>query len=338
MQDRLLFVISPPRAGSTLLQRMLGSHSQIFTYPEPHLITPLAHLGYYDLVDKAPYDHINAAEALRTFVAGLPGGEDDYLDALRAYTDTLYGRMLAPSGKRYFLDKTPAYALVLPFLTRLYPRAHYVVLTRHPLAIASSYANSFFEGDWHAANQYNPVVNRYVPAIARLLRDPPEHLCHVGYEQLTRQPEHELARIFAFLGLDDEPHAVNYGDHYRATPGGRGDPISVHTHRRPVDTSIAAFARELAADPGKRALAAEICAALDADDLRAWGFDRDQVLCDASQACASEPPKRTSRAAGNRSYRLQRRIMLALKKDIRQRPHGRVVERIRYYCNVLLRE
>ena len=34
--------------------------------------------------------------------------------------------------------------MVLPFLTRLYPRARYVVLTRHPLAVASSYANSFF--------------------------------------------------------------------------------------------------------------------------------------------------------------------------------------------------
>ena len=71
MQDRLLFVLSPPRAGSTLLQRMLGSHAEIHTHPEPHLITPLAYLGYHDIVDKAPYDHINAAEAMRAFVAWL---------------------------------------------------------------------------------------------------------------------------------------------------------------------------------------------------------------------------------------------------------------------------
>ena len=71
MQDRLLFVISPPRAGSTLLQQMLASHSQIYTHPEPHLITPLAYLGYHDTVDKAPYDHINGAEAIRAYVARL---------------------------------------------------------------------------------------------------------------------------------------------------------------------------------------------------------------------------------------------------------------------------
>ncbi|HTU56863.1 MAG TPA: sulfotransferase, partial [Polyangiales bacterium] len=211
MQDRLIFVISPPRSGSTLLQHMLGSHSQILTYPEPHLITPLAFLGFYDIVDKAPYDHINAAEAIKLFVQGLPGGEADYLAAVRSYTDTLYGRMLSTSDKRYFLDKTPGYALVLPFLTRLYPDAHYIVLTRHPLAIASSYANSFFDGDWLAAHMFNPIVNRYVPAIADLLRTPPKHLLQLSYEQLVRDPQTELSALCTFLGLDFQPTMVDYG-------------------------------------------------------------------------------------------------------------------------------
>jgi hypothetical protein len=30
--------------------------------------------------------------------------------------------------------------------------------------------------------------------------------------------------------------------------------------------------------------------------------------------------------------------MLALKKDIHERPHGAIVKRLRYYCDVLLRE
>jgi hypothetical protein len=278
MQDRLLFVISPPRAGSTLLQRMLGSHSQVFTYPEPHLITPLAFLGFHDLVDKAPYDHINAAEAIKNFVAGLPRGEDDYLDALRAYTDTMYGRMLAASGKRYFLDKTPAYALILPFLTRLYPDARYVVLTRHPLAIASSYANSFFAGDWHAATDFNPIVNRYVPAVARLLRNPPQRLLQVGYEKLVRDPQPELARLFAFLDLENEPRAVEYGRHYAPARQGLGDPITVDENSRPVETSIDKWVTELANDPRKLELASEIVATLDAEDVQLWGFDKAQLL------------------------------------------------------------
>src|SRR5262245_65238313 len=107
---------------------MLSAHTQIYGRAEPHLITPLAHLGYFGKVDKAPYDQNNAEQAIREIVAEIPQHETGYLDALRAYTDSMYAQMmqLAPPGKRLFLDKTPAYALVLPFLTKLYPQAKYV--------------------------------------------------------------------------------------------------------------------------------------------------------------------------------------------------------------------
>src|SRR2546428_167592 len=95
MQDRLIFLIGAPRSGTTLLARMLGAQSQIYQRAEPHLITPIAHLGYYANVQKAPYDALNAEQAIKEIVADLPGGEADYLDALRAYTDTLYARLLA---------------------------------------------------------------------------------------------------------------------------------------------------------------------------------------------------------------------------------------------------
>src|SRR5215475_9242320 len=131
---------------------MIGAHSLIYGRPEPHLITPLAHLGYYAKVDKAPYDAVLAAEAQREFVERLPHGEQDYIDACRAYCDTLYLRMLSTQpGKSIFLDKTPAYALILDFISKIYPTAKYVMLTRHPLAVFSSYAESFFNSDYAPA-------------------------------------------------------------------------------------------------------------------------------------------------------------------------------------------
>ena len=139
MDEKVFFVAGPPRSGSTLLARMLGSHSKIYSRPEPHLLTPLAHLGYYAKVEKAPYDAVLAAESVREFVNDLPGREQDYIDACRAYTDTLYHRMLSRHPDALlFLDKTPAYSLVLDFMAKIYPRAKHVLLTRHPLAVFSS--------------------------------------------------------------------------------------------------------------------------------------------------------------------------------------------------------
>jgi hypothetical protein len=332
VQDRLLFVVSPPRSGSTLLQRMIGSHSQVYTHPEPHLITPMAHLGFHGTVEKAPYDHINSAEAIRLFVSNLPRQEDDYLDALRGYSDTLYGRMLEPSGKRYFMDKTPAYALVLPFLTRLYPRAKYVVLTRHPLAIFSSFANSFFDGDWARAHEFNPLVERYVPAIAKMLRERPVPLSHVRYEELVAAPEQHLERVFAYLEVENEPEAVNYGERFQSKKG-PGDPISVNQHSRPVTDSLHKWAAELRKDDAKLKLAQRMIERVDDADLETWGWPRARVFDALEEAGGAPPPKPVLN-----SYTIQRKVMLALKKDIHERPHGKLVKRLRYYCDVLLRE
>lgn len=330
--ERLLFVISPPRAGSTLMQRMLGAHSEVFTHPEPHLITPLAHLGLYGNVDKAPYDHINAAEAMRTFVEDLPNGEEDYLDALRAYANTLYGRMLATSDASLFLDKTPAYALVLPFLQKLYPAAKYVVLTRHPLGVFSSYANSFFNGDWLRAHEFNPVLERYVPAMGRFLRERPVPVCHVAYEDLVAAPEKQLERVFAFLGVENEPEVVQYGE---AEPikDGMGDPINVGQHDRPVPDYVHKWAAELNDDPQKLSLAQDMIQRLDPEDLQTWGWPQSELWKGLEEVGGAPPPKPVLN-----SYTFQRRVMLALKKDIDRRPHGKLVRKIRYYCDVLLRE
>ena len=328
----LVFVISPPRAGSTLLQRMMGAHAEIFTHPEPHLITPIAHLGVYDNVDKAPYDHINAAEAMTSFIQGLPAGERDYLDALRAYTDTLYGRMLSTSQSSYFLDKTPANALVLPFLVRLYPDAKYVVLTRHPLAVFSSYANSFFDGDWRGAYAFNPILERYVPAMAAFLRERPVPLVHVAYEDLVTEPSEQLERIFAFLGLENDPDAVEYGKVAPAKKG-MGDPITVNREARPVADKIDKWAAELAHDSDKRDLAERMIERIDPADLEAWRWPAEALWAPIEMAGAAPAPKPV-----RNSYTFQRRVMLALKKDIHRRPHGKLVKRVKYYCDVLLRD
>jgi Sulfotransferase family len=336
VEDRVLFVIGSPRSGSTLLARMLGAHSLIYGRPEPHLLTPLAHLGYYAKVDKAPYDAVLAAEAQRDFVANLPGGEQDYFDACRAYCDTLYLRMLATKPeKRLFLDKTPAYALVLDFIARVYPTARYVVLTRHPLAIFSSYAESFFNGDYAAAQAYNPILERYVPALATFLRRRPVPIYHVVYEQLVADPERMLAEIFAFIGVPNEPQAVEYG---RQEPAARGlgDPIGVQQHSRPTTASVDKWAVEIASSPDRLALCRQIVARLDPDDLALWGHPVETLWTplEAAGAASTPPaPKRFDR------YRLERLLIVKLRALVQRRPLlRRWLGTVRLGADVLLRE
>jgi hypothetical protein len=319
-----------------MLARMISSHSLIYGRPEPHLLTPLAHLGYYAKVDKAPYDHVLAAEATREFVADLPRAEQDYIDACRAYADTLYHRMLAKHpGKQHFLDKTPANALILDFVVKLYPAAKYVVLTRHPLAIFSSYAESFFNGDYETAHRYNPILERYVPAIAKFLRErkAPQH--HVDYEQLVAEPEAQLERIFRFLGVPHEPQAVNYGEHEHVEAG-LGDPIGVKKHSRPTTESVHKWAVEIASRPDRLQLCRRIIERLDRTDLETWGYPLDKLWQPLEAAGASD--LRPERKRWDR-YRLRRKAIVALRAQVQRRPSlRRILDRARLALDVLLRE
>ncbi|HET6343987.1 MAG TPA: sulfotransferase, partial [Myxococcota bacterium] len=289
---------------------MLASHSAIYSHPEPHLITPLYYLGYYATVDRAPYDHVNAAQALRELTEELPRGEADYLDALRAYTDTLYGRVLGPTGKGYFLDKTPAYALVLPFLAKLYPDAKYVVLTRHPFAVMHSVAHSFFGGDYAAAEAANPIVARYVPAIGRFLLDAPVPYVHVRYEDLVQAPETQMRRILDHIGVRFEPAVVDYGSK-RHMSKSYGDPVSVEKHRRPVTDSMITWAQDLSANAEALALAQRAARRLEDAHLQAWGYPRPALL----EPLGSVLPQRTHRARLD-TYQVKRQVLLTLRKNV----------------------
>jgi hypothetical protein len=318
-----------------MLARMIGAHSLVYSRPEPHMLTPLAHLGYYEKVDQAPYDAVLAAESIRQFVEDLPGGEQDYIDACRAYTDTLYGRMLsARSDKQVFLDKTPAYALVLDFMARIYPEACYVVLTRHPLAVFSSYAESFFDSDYQAAHDYNPITERYVPAIAKFLRQANVPLHQVVYERLVADPEPVLRGIFEFASLVHEPGAVNYGEHAQSEKG-LGDPIGVAQHNRPSTSSLEKWAVEVASDPSRLELCRRIIDRLDPEDLKLWGHPVETIWEPLERAGGAPRPaaKKLNR------YRLERKAIVKLRALISKLPVlRRLLLRLRLAADVLTRQ
>ncbi len=339
MNPKVLFVIGSPRSGTTMLERMLSSHTMIQGGPEPHLLTPLAHLGVWDKVNHAPYDHILAAEAQQLFVSQLPGGEQDYWDACRAYCDVLYGRFMEGKGEKTFcLDKTPAYGLILPFMMKVFPDAKYVVLTRNPLALFSSFANSFFEGDYEAAEKHNPILDRYVPALAAFLRQKEVPFIHVRYEDLVKDPETWFKNICDYLGVPFEQEAIDYGKRKGAEdrPKGLGDPIGVAKHSRPTTGSVKKWAQELADDPAKLKRMKAAITRLAPEDLETLGYPVQGIWKPLEQVSGKSikgsPAKLTK-------YRLQRLMIMRLRERARKGgPFRAILNRTRLVCDVLLRE
>jgi len=322
-----------------MLERMLESHSEILGGPEPHLLTPLAHLGVWDNVEKAPYDHVLAADAQKLFIERLPGREQDYWDACRAYCDVLYGRLLDANGTSTIcLDKTPAYGLVLPFMMKIFPDAKYVVLTRHPLATFSSYANSFFDGDYEVAQKYNPLLNRYVPAIAKFLRQEEVPYLHVAYEDLVADPETWMEKIYGYIGVPFEKETIDYGDRKRdgKSEKGLGDPIGVNRHSRPSASGAHKWVEEFGAEPAKKSFMEGVIAQLDPADLETLGYPIETLWKPLEEAEGKTFRTMTQSLS---AYRLQRKAIVKLRGVAQSSGLIRKgLRKIRLVCDVLLRE
>lgn len=202
MSQTPLFVLSLPRSGSTLVQRVLAAHDEVSTAPEPWVILPQV----YAMRERgafAEYGQVPAARALREFAQRLPGGEQAYREELRRFLLSLYETASGGRGA-YFLDKTPRYHFVIEDLFRIFPDARFVFLWRNPLSVVSSIVETWAGGAWTLERWHGDLFD----GLARLVEGFERHAdasCVVRYEDLVGEPEDAWGRIFDYLDLSFDP-------------------------------------------------------------------------------------------------------------------------------------
>ena len=69
------------------------------------------------------------------------------------------------SDKRYFLDQTPQYHLIIPELLRVFPAASYVILFRNPLAVLVSMIAAWVPDDFSGCRAGQKRICSMVRAI-----------------------------------------------------------------------------------------------------------------------------------------------------------------------------
>ncbi|MGR9091069.1 MAG: sulfotransferase, partial [Gammaproteobacteria bacterium] len=268
----LTFLISPPRSGSTMLQRILGAHPDIHTLPEPWVMLNACH-GLHEAGVDADYEPALATRALRGFLDQIGGGAQTYHNAVRTMTDRLYAAALHGSGARVFLDKTPRYFHILPELRAIYPAARFVFLLRHPLAVAASALDTWFAGDVEAFRQNKNAVDCVIGPrrIMDAVRELGDAAVCVQYENLTAQPETELRKLCLRLGLGFDPSMLDYTA-APLPPSEFGDQENIARHTRPVGDYANRW-RSCFGEPERAALGRDLLNDLGADLITAMGYD-----------------------------------------------------------------
>jgi hypothetical protein len=232
--ENLIFLVSQPRAGSTLLQRILGRHREIHTIAEPWLMLPPLYAmkpdGY-----QAEFDWSLAWRANQDLINALPKGDRDYLEGLRRMYSFLYGRLLNESGKRLFLDKTPRYHLILPELHQLFPRARFIILIRNPLAVLCSLINTW---SIFMLYQYKNDLLKAPGLLIEGIQVIGKRAFLVNYETFLSNPGEESKRICDWLEIEYNTGMLDYASNALLQDLGFGDKIGISQHNRPEVSNV----------------------------------------------------------------------------------------------------
>jgi Sulfotransferase family len=202
--DVPIIVAGCHRSGTSLVRRILDSHSRIACPPETFLFE---HMG-------ALLSHENAARGLGAIGVTV----DDAAAELGALADRWMRDYTARKGKPRWAEKSPGTARQLPAVDRLFGgRAQFVLVVRDGLDVATSLGKGRWsvlghrlqehESPYVAAAHYWVDVNEDL----RAFRDATPARTHVlSYEALVEDPERALRPLFAFLGEPWEPEVLDF--------------------------------------------------------------------------------------------------------------------------------
>jgi hypothetical protein len=271
-------LLSLPRSGSTLVQRVLGSYPEVATASEPWLLLPLL-LPLRDDVPAAGSWQPRIHEALSDFSLTLPGGMAAYERSAGDAARAIYAE--AAAGAPYYLDKTPPYFLVIDEIVRALPEARIVILWRNPLAVLASVVETFCGGRWRPQDYPTSLFG----GLARLVEGSRRHadrIHTVRYEDLIGGGELEWRRLTEFIGFEFEPDSLARFSGVRLD-GAMGDRVGTRAYTR-LETEPAEKWRRTISNPLRRLWARRYLEWIGAERLAAMGYDRAQLLAELAGA------------------------------------------------------
>ncbi len=218
-----IFIVGLPRSGSTLVEQILSSHSQVEgTMELPEMMMIGARLQ--SRVDEGEFADFPTMIASLTQADRLRLGEE-YIEQTRVHRQT---------DRPLFIDKMPNNWQHVGLIRLILPNARIVDARRHPLSCCfSGWKQHFARGQTFTYDlaDIGRYYRDYVGLMAAYDAAAPGAVHRVIYEDMVRNTEAEVRRLLDHLGLPFEPGCLEFYNNDRAVRTASSEQV-----RRPIFT------------------------------------------------------------------------------------------------------
>ena len=216
-----IFIVGLPRAGSTLIEQILASHSQVEgTMELPDLIVMARRLG-----GKTPH---RPDSAYPEVLADLSP------QALRELGEEFLARtrVQRKTDRPLFIDKMPNNFSHVGFIHLILPNAKIIDARRHPLGCCFSGFKQHFargQGFSYGLADIGRYYADYVELMAHFDAVLPGRVHRVIYEAMVEDPESQIRALLDYCGLPFEEGCLNFHQNDRAVRTASSEQV-----RRPI--------------------------------------------------------------------------------------------------------
>ena len=196
-----IFIVGMPRSGTTLLERILGNHSQV---------TPAGELADFSRQWRWVADQ--HGHRLIDLPLLNSAGEIDFAEVGWRYLEQTQWRA---EGRPYYVDKLPPNYMLAGFIRRALPQAKIVHMGRDPMDLCFSNYRALF-GDSFAYSYDLDALAEHHRQYRRLIRHwhevMPGAIHDVHYAALVQDTEATARALLEFCGLPFEPGCIETAD------------------------------------------------------------------------------------------------------------------------------
>ncbi|WP_152661347.1 tetratricopeptide repeat-containing sulfotransferase family protein [Halioglobus maricola] len=215
-----IFIVGLPRTGTTLVERIIGAHSEVIAAGE---LNNFAECLGVQLAAQKPTDRLD-------FIRRAAGV--DHASLGEAYIEST--RHLAGNSAR-FIDKLPLNFLYCGLIHRAMPNAKIVHLSRHPMDTCYAIYKTLFKQAYPFSYELLELGNYYLSyckLMAHWRQMMPGAIYDVSYERLVSNPEYETRQLIQACGLEWEDRCLQF--HKSSAPSMTASLAQV---RKPMYTS-----------------------------------------------------------------------------------------------------